>query len=562
MAKMQVRIEGRVYDHQGEPIPGAKITLLEVGEQVTSREDGRYLFDEVGLEEGEYAIQCSPPEGYQSPENQSIKIEVGQEMIGGVDFRCTPAAMLGEASMNKQNQHPGESTGDADFDLKQCCREITEQLHAIAISGSAANIQQSGSAANIQQCCDQLSSAVRDIATFIPTKAESTGGVGGGGGATGSFAAQRVSKVVAQVLGRSIGRDPKSFMAALTAAFPEGKDGQIVLEPVRAVVSLEVERGQLAASQGTLFREVQLIVNDALKILDGLHSITFETDKEKAEALTEIVRSEFSSLIGEAGRVDRPRKSRVDEIFAQLGTPIPMSGQTGGHLGLLRKELGLDLEDVLLTESTDDFLVTSEEAQQVASMNLLDQYAGTLSRSFDTFFMTLEGMDPSNGSFSGRLAFVSTLFSVVAASVREVEADMDAVELSQAERRTAFILDPTVPMEDASGLETFPFRISINSILSWVEDFASVEGPDLIAKSGLIGLTRVIGIVTVRLEPLVGELLEISKGAEGRPTANLRESSPHPGLTHSRVRNSLQQLDNQLKEFVTALPPRFSGSSR
>src|SRR5438309_9890413 len=108
MAKVQLRIEGYVYDHQGEPIPDAKITLPEVGKQVTSREDGRYLFDEVGLEEGEYAIQCSPPEGYQSPENQSIKIEIGQEMIGGVDFRCTPAAMRGEeVSMNEKTQCQG-----------------------------------------------------------------------------------------------------------------------------------------------------------------------------------------------------------------------------------------------------------------------------------------------------------------------------------------------------------------------------------------------------------------------------------------------------------------------
>src|SRR5918999_3150702 len=142
MAKMQVRIEGRVYDHQGKPIPGAKITLLEVGEQVTSREDGRYLFDEVGLEEGEYTIQCSPPEGYQSPENQSIKVEVGQEMIG-VDFRCTPAAMRGEeVSM----------TAAADeFNLKDCCNQITAQLKEIATSGSTANLQR-----------NQLSSAVRD----------------------------------------------------------------------------------------------------------------------------------------------------------------------------------------------------------------------------------------------------------------------------------------------------------------------------------------------------------------------------------------------------------------
>jgi hypothetical protein len=149
--------------------------------------------------------------------------------------------------------------------------------------------------------------------------------------------------------------------------------------------------------------------------------------------------------------------------------------------------------------------------------------------------MTGAGQDPRNSSFSGRLAFVSTLFSVVAASVREVEADMDAVELSQPERRTAFIVDPSV---DPSPITL----ISINSILSWIEDFASAEGPDLIAKSGLIGLTRVVGIVSERLEPLVRELLDISKGTADQP-------APHPGLTHSRVRNALQQLDDQLKQF-------------
>src|SRR5215831_4437490 len=204
----------------------------------------------------------------------------------------------------------------------------------------------------------KIESLLRDIATFIPTKGETTGGGVGGAGADGSIAARKVSNVIAQVLGRPIGGDPKTFLAALTAAFPE-KDGRIVLAPVRAVVSMEVEKGLLAASQGTLFHEVQLIINDALKVLNGLHSITFATDKEKAQALTEIVRTEFSSLIGEAGRVDRPRKSRVDEIFAQLGTPDATGkAPDNSHLGLLRKELGLDTNRDILT-STD--LVTPEE---------------------------------------------------------------------------------------------------------------------------------------------------------------------------------------------------------
>jgi len=382
----------------------------------------------------------------------------------------------------------------------------------------------------------RIESLLRDIATFIPTKAETTGG--GGTGTDGSTAARKVSQTVAHILGRPTGGDPKSFLAALTAAFPE-KDGQIVQTPVRAVVSLEVERGLLAASQGTLFHQVQLIVNDALKILDGLHSISPDSDAEEAGALTEIVRQEFTSLIGEAGRVDRPRKGRIDETLGQL-----LGTNGNGHLKQLQGELGLDAVDEIPTASLSGaadsvgFVVTSEEAQLVASMNLLIQYGETLSRYFQDFFETSVGLDPRNGSFSGRLAFVSLLFSVVAASVREVENDMDAVDFSEAERRTAFIIDPTV-----SAVNGVRSRISVDGILSWVESFALEEGPDLIAKSGRIGLDRVLEIVNTRLERLVRELVRISRGSRrGQP-------APHPGLTHSRVRNALEQLSDQLKQF-------------
>jgi hypothetical protein len=374
----------------------------------------------------------------------------------------------------------------------------------------------------------RIESLLRDIATFIPTKTETTGG-GSGTGTDGSAAARKVSKAIAQILGRPIGGDPKTFLAALTAAFPE-KDGQIVQTPVRAVVNLEVERGLLAASQATLFHQVQLIVNDALRVLNGLRSISPDTDAEEAGALTEIVRQEFTSLIAEAGRVDRPRKARIDETLEQL------LGTTG-HLEQLRRELGLNATDQVGNSSfiVDVVpVVTSEEAQLVASMNLLIQYGGTLRRYFDDFFETDDGQDPRSGSFSGRLAFVSLLFSVVAASVREVENDMDAVDFSEAERRTAFITGP--PLKGVTS------RISVDGILSWVEIFALEEGPDLIARSGRIGLDRVLEIVNTRLAPLVRELLRISRGKGG-------QQAPHPGLTHSRVRNALEQLSNQLKQF-------------
>jgi hypothetical protein len=380
--------------------------------------------------------------------------------------------------------------------------------------------------AGIQQSIDGLGDLLEDIAAWTtPT----SGGSLGWGGTTGVAAEARVQQVVQNVLGRPIGGNPSAFLAAMTAAFPE-KEGKIVREPVRAVVSLEAESGQLAASQGTLSHEVQLVVTDALKLLDGLRPIGPDTDQERAEALKEIIHSEFSSLLREAGRVDRPRKSKTDEIFAQL-LPLPNQPLTG-YLGQLRDELGLN---TLGDDLSNPDLVTSEEAQLIASMGLLEQYAITVYNAYDRFFGTGPGKDPRDGSFSGRLAFVNTLLSVVAASIREVEASMDAVEFSQPERRVTFIRDR----------KTGGNLISIDGILSWIEDLALQEGPDLIARSGLIGLNRVLDIVNNRLEPLVDELVKISQGTSGLNPP----PAPHPGLRHSRVRNALRQLLSQLLQF-------------
>jgi hypothetical protein len=380
---------------------------------------------------------------------------------------------------------------------------------------------------------EDMADSLSDIATFTPTVNDG-GGWGGGysggnGEAESGFYGRRIAVAYASVTGQPLPRDPRAFWNALRGTFPvDPLTGEIVAEPVRSVVSLYTDAGPLSSVQATLRQFTGLIIPDAHKLLEGLHSIDPDTDNERANALSSVVGYSFDTLAAEAGRADRPRKALVDDTLNALIGPV---GSNPGFLDQLRDELGLNsLGDSLL--NTD--LVTTEEAQLMSNMNLLEEYAVALQDAYDRFFATPTGQDPTNGSFSGRAAFISLLFTVVAQSVREVEEAMSAVEFSSPERRTTFINDPV------SGT-----RISIDSILRWIENLAVSTGPQLLADSGLIGLNRVLTTISDNIDPMVDELVKISNNTSilNPPPA------PHPGLTHKRVRNALRQLDTQIAQF-------------
>jgi hypothetical protein len=298
------------------------------------------------------------------------------------------------------------------------------------------------------------------------------------------------------------------------------------------VVSLYNDAGPLSSVQATLRQFTGLIIPDAHRLLEGLHSIDPDTDNERANALTAIVAHSFDTLADEAGRSDRPRRALVDDTLnALVGFTSPQGVSNLGLLDQLRQELGLNS---LGDDLTNPDLVTTEEAQMMSNMNLLEEYAVALQEAFNRFFLTPTGQDPQNGSFSGRAAYISLLFTVVAQSVREVEEAMAAVDFSQPERRITFINDPV------SGT-----RISIDSILRWIENLAVYTGPQLISDSGLIGLNRVLETISTNIAPMVAELVAISNGS----STDNPPPAPHPGLTHRRVRNALRQLNTQIAQF-------------
>lgn len=389
-----------------------------------------------------------------------------------------------------------------------------------------------------------MSDSLSDIATFTPTVNDSWGGggYGGGNGGDGGFYGRRIAQVYASVTGQPLPRDPNAFWNTLRATFPaDPLTGEIVAEPVRSVVSLYNDTGPLSSVQATLRQFVGLLTPDAHKLLNGLHSINPDTDDEQANALTAIIGHSFDTLADEAARSDRPRRALVDDTFEALlgvtGATTYLCDDTNtGFLCSLRRELGLNSTgDSLLNPN----LVTTEEAQLMGNMSLLEEYAVSLRDAYDRYFATPTGQDPRNGSFSGRVAYVSLLFSVVAHSVREVEEAMSAVNFSQPERRTTFIRDP-------NSTPTAPTPISVDSILQWIETLMVSTGPRLLADSGLIGLNHVLRTIDDHIEPLVDELLAISRGLA---TIYNTPPAPHPGMTHKRVRNALAQLASQIEQF-------------
>ncbi len=351
----------------------------------------------------------------------------------------------------------------------------------------------------------------------------------------------RPEMLVRNAIGRALGvgvsffpRGVSEFQKRLAAVYPviEGKVVEEPQEVVPGVMPMDFElKGQLPTRQTSLLHETKLVVNDALRILDSLQPIRSDADEDRVRALKSLVRAGLSSLLDESGRVDRPRKPKVVEVLGHLRG----EGDTiGGHLAALQRELGIDFSDTLDIGSMPDGITTTEEAQSAAEFDLLMRYAEILKKRFEEFFNALR--DPRDGSFTGRLAFVSLLLPLVAESVREVEVAMNRFGLGAEERRTVFILEQTT---DSGSL------ISLDGIFSWIKNFALQEGPNLIAQGGRLGLIMVVDVAD-RLRDLVNQILNPSQPP----------MPPHPTLDEPLVKDGLAQLAAALDGFSS---PSYNG---
>lgn len=346
---------------------------------------------------------------------------------------------------------------------------------------------------------------LRDIAA--------AGGRGSGGGAPdGASARKKVDQALARVLGRAVGNDPYAFQAAISGTFPEaGATGEIVRRPVRSYAGAAGGRGQMAAHQAVLQREVQPIADQIGQELDAIERslprfAASSKDEEEAKALVKLIRYDLATLTGEANRVDRPRRARATELLVDLNNQV-------SALNAL--------------ELTDDPPATSEEERLCAGIALLERYIKRLGDAFNQYeSSTVVGA--GSGSLSARLASMDLLFGNVVQSVYDLRAAMDGVGLSEIECRTALI-----PVEKP--------QITIDDILTWIESLAATEGPDLIASGGRHGLARV-----ERSGRSVQTYIKMLQ------TVAQDNDSPYVGLTYTPVRDALRELASSLDTLVQA----------
>jgi hypothetical protein len=202
--------------------------------------------------------------------------------------------------------------------------------------------------------------------------------------------------------------------------------------------------------------------------------------------------------------------------------------QIKGTLGSLRDELGLNF-------TTQDFVNTVQDEQDLSNFRILSDYVTSLAQSWINnlrFF----GLTTATPFFGTQLVLLSRQLSVVAESVDEVRFTLDSVFIGPAERQTLELrFDPHVSNQPLFAEDLF----------NWIQSFTTDEGPRLIQDGGKFGVQNSFLPIAQRLRDLV-------KGAQD---PNLRNKGLPPGFHTFRVQRALKQLGEELDELVALASP-------
>lgn len=464
---------------------------------------------------------------------------------------------------------PFKDTAGSEISLTPENLQKLRQSFIDKLFGSSATI--AGTLPGQALIADQLAQITRVLGRSAgnETTVYDNGSVRSGVSSAASSLTLQVERALTQVLGRSPGRGPDGFISALNSAFPTAKDGQVMMQPARSLVSLhspitEGSTGQLSVEQANLYRQASIIGSDTLKVLDGLTPFDPKADIDAVEALRALVRSQIRSLIDEFGRLDEPRKQRVDTYFKTL-LGRDETGREDGYLYRLGEEAHLGRGEAFGLE-LKVVPVTLEDETQVAGFELLIGYVTTLLQSWRNYEAAKTSTSPIAGRYSDRLSRTSIMLPVIADSNASLMSAMDSIGFTQSERRSDSALfsnlqapteDPEIPGKITLGNTQAAIilpDITVNDFDEWVDRFTSLEAPSVLSTSGQFGLDFVtdqadtlfwtIGVVLYAVLP--------QKDQAGRLLSN-RNQGKLLGkvLAFERVQQSLSELIYQLDTLAS-----------
>jgi len=373
----------------------------------------------------------------------------------------------------------------------------------------------------------QITSAVEDAVTY-PILTKEINGYGSrdldssrsgfGGNSVGLMARETIRSVLGW---RYRANDHKGFLAAVTKSFQLTEvEGHVEWNYQSQPFAIQ-DLGEVTGAQASIYARSRVALEQSLPLLDKLEALRADADDEDTEAMRSVVRTEFNELVQELGVVGGPRVQRVDSFFQLLlgrdatdhyGEPEDVEGQ----LGELRDRLGLQRERVN----------TIEEEQMFTNFLILVDYLNSLHQTWeaqrDSFVR--DSTEPFLGT---ELILLSRILDVLAESVQEAYAALDSVNVGPAERQATEL---TLRLDD----EDRP--ITISELFSWVDSFATQEGPALIRNSGKDGVVALRFTLT-RLLSLITQAHEISRQPSGNPTR---------GIHTARSQRAFQEIQTHL----------------
>lgn len=320
----------------------------------------------------------------------------------------------------------------------------------------------------------------------------------------------QVERALTQVLGRSPGRGADGFVSALNSAFPATSDGSISALPTRSLVSLysptaDGLTGQLSVEQANLYRQGAIIGSDALKVLEALKPFNPTADLDAVEALRSLVRSQIRSLIDEFGRLDEPRRERVENFLSTLLVKNSDGQIVGGSLRRMGEAARLTNRTGEIRRNGSTVPVTVDDETQIAGYELLISYIETLDDIWERYDNDSGVIETQvTGRYSERLSRASVMLPVISDSNASFMSAMDSVGFIESERRSeaarfTVLESPGIItlLPDSSPSDGFDdsFRadlklgdMTLNDFDEWVERFTSLEAPSLLSTAGQFGL--------------------------------------------------------------------------
>jgi beta-lactam-binding protein with PASTA domain len=362
----------------------------------------------------------------------------------------------------------------------------------------------------------KITGAVEDAVTYpILTRdvtsqpSDSTGVSGPSGGASLDSIAQ---STIRQLLGwRYRADDTTGFLAALTKTIQlKEVEGHIkwVIQPQTYMVQADL--GEVTGAQASIYARAKVALDQSLPLLNGLTLLGVPVaDPEDMEATRAIIQTEFTALVNELGVVGGPRVQRVDSFFSQLlgPHPIPSTPPANGQLGTLATRFGLLRTNVNTIDDEQDF----------TNYLILYDYIYSLHQTWHNQRGYFTGRGPDEPYLGTQLVLISQALDALEESVQEAYDAMDSVFFGASDRQATELHFFHQPL------------ITVYDLFSWVEDFATSEGLQLVQEGGKDGVLAFRSILN-QLEYLMFLAMKESRAHSNNPVHGFHTSRVHRAL--------------------------------